>query len=65
MTVWCRFRSWLSATLQRSRMESEMDVEVLGAALVQALPQQARFGEIGPVLEKRSRRSPAKFRRLD
>src|SRR5439155_16301624 len=28
VTVWCRFRSWLSATLQRSRMESEMDVEM-------------------------------------
>ena len=28
MTIWSRFRSWWSATLRRSRMESEMDVEL-------------------------------------
>jgi predicted permease len=28
MTFWRRFRSWLSATLRRSRMESEMDAEL-------------------------------------
>src|SRR5260370_42397995 len=28
MTVWNRFRSWLRATLRRSRMESEMDAEL-------------------------------------
>lgn len=28
MTLWSRFRSWLSAILQRSRMESEMDAEL-------------------------------------
>ena len=28
MTLWARFRSWLGATLRRSRMESEMDAEL-------------------------------------
>jgi putative ABC transport system permease protein len=28
MTLWNRFRSWLGATLRRSRMESEMDAEM-------------------------------------
>lgn len=28
MTIWTRFRSWLRATLRRSRMESEMDAEL-------------------------------------
>jgi predicted permease len=28
MTLWSRLRSWLSATLRRSRMESEMDAEL-------------------------------------
>lgn len=28
MTLWSRFRSWLQATLQRSRMETEMDAEL-------------------------------------
>jgi putative ABC transport system permease protein len=28
MTLWSRLRSWLEATLRRSRMESEMDVEL-------------------------------------
>jgi hypothetical protein len=28
MTVWSRFRSWLQATLGRSRMESDMDEEL-------------------------------------
>jgi predicted permease len=28
MTIWNRFRSWWSATLRRSRMESEMDAEL-------------------------------------
>jgi putative ABC transport system permease protein len=28
MTLWARFRSWLGATLRRSRMESEMDTEL-------------------------------------
>ena len=28
MTLWARFRSWLWATLRRSRMESEMDAEL-------------------------------------
>jgi putative ABC transport system permease protein len=28
MTLWARFRSWLGATLGRSRMESEMDAEL-------------------------------------
>lgn len=28
MTLWTRFRSWWSATLRRSRMESEMDAEL-------------------------------------
>ncbi len=28
MTLWARFRSWLGAMLQRSRMESEMDAEL-------------------------------------
>src|SRR5438046_2170022 len=28
MTLWSRFRSWLRATFQRSRMESEMDAEL-------------------------------------
>src|SRR2546427_5003398 len=28
MRLWSRFRSWLSATLRRSRMESEMDAEL-------------------------------------
>jgi len=28
MTLWSRFRSWLRATLRRSRMESEMDAEL-------------------------------------
>ncbi len=28
MTQWSRFRSWLRATLRRSRMESEMDAEL-------------------------------------
>lgn len=28
MTLWARFRSWLRATMRRSRMESEMDVEL-------------------------------------
>lgn len=28
MTIWSRFRSWWSATLGRSRMESEMDAEL-------------------------------------
>jgi predicted permease len=28
MTLWSRLRSWLSATSQRSRMESEMDAEL-------------------------------------
>jgi len=28
MTFWNRFRSWLGATLWRSRMESEMDEEL-------------------------------------
>jgi len=28
MTLWARFRSWLSATWQRPRMESEMDAEL-------------------------------------
>ncbi len=28
MTLWARLRSWLSATLQRPRMESEMDAEL-------------------------------------
>src|SRR5712692_262650 len=28
MTLWSRIRSWLSATLRRSRMESEMDAEL-------------------------------------
>jgi len=28
MTLWSRVRSWLGATLGRSRMENEMDVEL-------------------------------------
>jgi putative ABC transport system permease protein len=28
MTLWSRFRSWLRTTLERSRMESEMDAEL-------------------------------------
>jgi hypothetical protein len=28
VTIWSRFRSWLRAALQRSRMESEMDAEL-------------------------------------
>ena len=28
MTLWSRLRSWLSATVGRSRMESEMDAEL-------------------------------------
>jgi len=28
MTLWSRFRSWLRATVRRSRMESEMDAEL-------------------------------------
>lgn len=28
MTLWSRFRSWLRTTVRRSRMESEMDVEL-------------------------------------
>ncbi len=28
MTLWARFRSWLGAMLQRSRLESEMDAEL-------------------------------------
>lgn len=28
MTLWVRFRSWLRATVRRSRMESEMDAEL-------------------------------------
>jgi putative ABC transport system permease protein len=28
MTIWSRIRSWLGATLRRSRMESEMDAEL-------------------------------------
>lgn len=28
MTLWSRMRSWLQATLRRSRMESEMDAEL-------------------------------------
>ena len=28
MTLWSRIRSWFNATLRRSRMESEMDVEL-------------------------------------
>src|SRR5712691_6856032 len=28
MTVWSRLRSWLWATLRRSRLESEMDAEL-------------------------------------
>src|SRR6266404_7392097 len=28
MTIWNRLRSWLAATLRRSRMESEMDAEL-------------------------------------
>src|SRR5258708_31933089 len=28
MTFWSRIRSWLDATLRRSRMESEMDAEL-------------------------------------
>src|SRR5260221_14618806 len=28
MTFWSRIRSWLDATLRRSRLESEMDAEV-------------------------------------
>src|SRR6266849_4382959 len=28
MTLWGRFRSWLRATVQRSRMENEMDAEL-------------------------------------
>jgi len=28
MTLWSRIRSWLSATLRRSRMERDMDAEL-------------------------------------
>jgi hypothetical protein len=28
MTLWARFRSWVGATLGRSRIESEVDVEL-------------------------------------
>src|SRR5438309_696578 len=28
MTLWSRIRSWLDATLRRSRLESEMDAEL-------------------------------------
>ena len=28
MSLWSRFRSWWGATIQRSRLESEMDTEL-------------------------------------
>ncbi|HEY5070148.1 MAG TPA: permease prefix domain 1-containing protein, partial [Candidatus Acidoferrum sp.] len=28
MTIWVRFRSWVNATLRRSRMESDMEDEL-------------------------------------
>lgn len=66
MTLWVRFRSWLRATLRRSRMESEMDaelrfhIEAYGEDLVRSgVPQyeamrQARieFGGIERVKEE-------------
>ncbi len=54
MTSWSRFRSWLSASLWRSRMESEMDAEI--RFHMEALAEDLMRGGMSPSEARRRAR---------